>query len=439
MNDINKATTRKRQAFNIPSNEKKWGLTYFLPFLFSVIALGFVSIFHKSTLSVWVTIPSYSWIKFIIIFVTFVFSISSLAIAHISYPRIHNLKILLLGYLIFSIHLFYIAIQIAININPSLLNSNTKYSVIIYILVALSMCFVFSVKSFTKFQLVKTVLASSVTFMTMVLIYSFLGFLGELPIPELKFGSQGWLLPLFATIGVTFLSFKLIPNEYNFGGAISGILWLYALSASVKLTSIPQEQALLLENISIFLASGFILITLVSNWLMRMSHRLYYDPLTQIYNREYCDAILEERSNITMSKPSSIAMFDIDKFKNFNDTYGHATGDRVLQHVAQQVSRTVVPYGTACRYGGEEIIVFFPGLTVKEAFEICSNVNKNVKEGWIKSGRRKVRVTISGGVAELTTGISSLKQVLKSADKALYKAKDNGRDRIEISRKRALN
>jgi diguanylate cyclase (GGDEF)-like protein len=195
------------------------------------------------------------------------------------------------------------------------------------------------------------------------------------------------------------------------------------------MSGLPLAQAWAFEEITFLLASVLVLVTMVSNWLIRMSHRLYYDPLMQIYNREYCDAILEERSPVVFKKPSSAVMLDIDHFKKVNDTFGHAAGDRVLQYVAAVISNHVIPHGIACRYGGEEIAVFFPDLSAKEAQFICEQVRLAVKRGGVESGRRKINVTLSGGIAELR---STTVKALESADKALYEAKRTGRDKIVV-------
>ena len=437
MNQLkNKHIVRKQQIFN-GSSSGGWGSLYFWMFFTIAVLLGIAGILHNRTLAKLDVSSVYPWFRILFLVLVFCFSAVALVIAYLSYPRIHNLKILLLGSFTFLLHVFYLSVRITEFITDTIPKTHT-FTITIYCLLAINFLLVFGLPSFTKYRLAKAVLFFTVTGEFLFLFYMFIGFTGHVPVPSFSVGTYGWLLPLFAAGIVTMLSLKLVNDEYKLGGALSGIGWVYGISASVKLSSIPFDQALILEEIAFSITSGLVLVTMISNWLMLMSHRLYYDPLTQIYNREYCEAILSERSNIVFTKPSCVAMFDIDKFKKVNDTYGHAAGDRILQHVAQNVSQQVVPHGIACRYGGEEIIVFFPGIKLNDASDICFNVRQSVEDGWVQSGRRKLRVTISGGVAELSDRYSNLRDALKAADKALYEAKDTGRNKVVISGKRKV-
>jgi diguanylate cyclase (GGDEF)-like protein len=140
-------------------------------------------------------------------------------------------------------------------------------------------------------------------------------------------------------------------------------------------------------------------------------------------------------------------MLDVDHFKKFNDTYGHDLGDQVLRMVASKLSK-VAGGGKAYRYGGEEFCVIYPGKDMKASFPYLSSLRQTVDETRmvirgkdrpkqkpdIMSKRRRpiqeVHVTISIGVAEKCNELYTPEDVIKAADKALYVAKEKGRNRI---------
>jgi diguanylate cyclase (GGDEF)-like protein len=163
----------------------------------------------------------------------------------------------------------------------------------------------------------------------------------------------------------------------------------------------------------------------------------YIDQLTNLPGRR----ALEEEL-LKLGSSYSIAMMDIDHFKKFNDTYGHDAGDQVLQMVAARIKQSVSG-GKAFRYGGEEFTIVFPGKKVEETLEILDEVRKSIGDSKFKlrnkdrrSGKNKkdggknVEVTMSIGVAERIERAAIPHAVVKAADKALYRAKKQGRNRV---------
>lgn len=425
-------TQRQKQVFKIPSHAQ-WGAVYFWLFCLAALLLGAAVIQSRTVLAPLAESEIYAYIRFLLLFGICAFAVALLVLAHLSYPRIHNLKVLVLGYLTCLCHFFYVAVRLGGKINPVILASAESHQVFpvgFYLMLSLNITLALILPSYGKYRFARAVLLSLVSVESLLLLWLGLGFSGHFPLPNLSAGTQGWLLPFFVAAALTGLSWKTAKQEYNLGGALAGLSWVYAASASTRIGGLEREFAFILEEAGLFLATGLALVAVVGNWLSRMSHRLYYDPLTQIYNREYCEAILEERSNVVLGRPSCVAMFDVDRFKKLNDTYGHATGDRVLQYVADRLSREVVPEGIACRYGGEEIIVFFPGIGIEEAWEICEAARQAIKRGGVTSGRRRIQVTISCGVAPLGGKTPAITDAMKAADKALYEAKGGGRDRV---------
>jgi diguanylate cyclase (GGDEF)-like protein len=127
-------------------------------------------------------------------------------------------------------------------------------------------------------------------------------------------------------------------------------------------------------------------------------------------------------------------MIDIDHFKQVNDTYGHQAGDRILFSVAQTVQKMVVPEGIVCRYGGEELIVFFPGRTGRDIIRLAQRLRALLEGKETTFKRHHIGVTISIGLSDRRSPRQSLANVVRAADKALYIAKENGRNQIRFVR-----
>ena len=130
---------------------------------------------------------------------------------------------------------------------------------------------------------------------------------------------------------------------------------------------------------------------------------------------------------------NGVAMIDIDHFKKINDKHGHQAGDQVLFHIAQTVQREVVPEGIVCRYGGEEIAVFFPKRQPKRIIQIMEGVRSAIEHLKIKHGRKNVSVTVSCGIAYRSRSSQRIVDIIHAADKALYRAKNNGRNQVRTA------
>ncbi|NNC38063.1 MAG: PleD family two-component system response regulator [Hyphomonadaceae bacterium] len=158
------------------------------------------------------------------------------------------------------------------------------------------------------------------------------------------------------------------------------------------------------------------------------------DPLTGIGNRRYMDrsiAPLFAQLSDTGS-PFSLVVFDVDKFKRVNDMLGHDVGDKVLQEVAARLATNVRSIDVLSRYGGEEFIVAMPDTKQEDAMMAADRIRALLGGSTIKVGRKAINVTISAGVAEVFDG-DHFRDVFKRADDALYRAKQNGRDRVEAA------
>jgi diguanylate cyclase len=158
------------------------------------------------------------------------------------------------------------------------------------------------------------------------------------------------------------------------------------------------------------------------------------DPLTQLANRKYFDTTIEQAIAEARAKnePLSLLMTDIDHFKNFNDSFGHLTGDQVLRLVAMSVKQNVKGLDTAARYGGEEFAVILPNTVLRSAITVADHVRRAVmtKELMKRStGEHLGRVTISVGVATWRKN-DTVASFIERTDTCLYAAKRHGRNRV---------
>jgi diguanylate cyclase len=158
------------------------------------------------------------------------------------------------------------------------------------------------------------------------------------------------------------------------------------------------------------------------------------DPLTQLSNRKFFDTALEQAIAEANAKnePLSLMMTDIDHFKNFNDSFGHLTGDQVLRLVAMSVKQNVKGRDTTARYGGEEFAIVLPNTVLRSAIVVADHIRRAVmtKELMKRStGEHLGRVTVSIGVATLHKN-ETPQQLIERTDACLYAAKRHGRNRV---------
>jgi GGDEF domain-containing protein len=264
----------------------------------------------------------------------------------------------------------------------------------------------------------------------------------------------GYAVTAFLVAGVLLLVRSLITHKPVDGA----LLWsLAAFFLSARFLSVARTSTAYSATAACILAASII----ETSYLLA-----YHDELTTLPSRRaFNDALLH------LQAPYSIAAVDIDHFKRFNDTYGHDTGDQVLRLVAAKLAR-VTGGGEAYRCGGEEFTILFPGKTTSEVKDHLEQLRAAVESaefhqrgierrqaprGPDRRGRgtaaprgraRKgqairrlaeqrspapLSVTVSIGLASTSSEKSTPEQVMEAADKALYRAKDNGRNRLETA------
>ncbi len=161
----------------------------------------------------------------------------------------------------------------------------------------------------------------------------------------------------------------------------------------------------------------------------------YTDDLTGIYNHRFFveQLTLEVDRQKRYPTPLSLLMIDIDYFKNYNDTNGHLAGDQVLKAIAILIQRGVRQTDIVARYGGEEFSAILINAGREKALEIAERVRRNVADTTFPNENAQPNrdLTVSVGVATFTPPISTLTDLIREADHALYRAKKGGRNRIE--------
>ena len=155
------------------------------------------------------------------------------------------------------------------------------------------------------------------------------------------------------------------------------------------------------------------------------------DGLTNLYNHKFIMELLEQEIEKSVENKTNLClmMLDIDFFKRVNDTFGHQTGDRVLNAVSKLIQLNVRDYDSIGRYGGEEFMVVLPDIKLEDAYQIAENIRKGIQN--FKFTKKDLNVTISIGLTELHS--EETKTFVNRADTLLYRAKENGRNRTEVS------
>ena len=163
------------------------------------------------------------------------------------------------------------------------------------------------------------------------------------------------------------------------------------------------------------------------------------DPLMGIFNRRYLDRRLNEEFLRAQRYhlPLSMLLLDVDHFKTINDTYGHQTGDTVLKKLGHRIVHTARDIDIVARYGGEEVAVIMPNTPYPDAAALAERLRREIAGREMvaadeNDGQTEIRLTVSIGVSGFSQGqpAEDLRKLIRNADKALYQAKNAGRNRV---------
>lgn len=257
-------------------------------------------------------------------------------------------------------------------------------------------------------------------------------------------------------LGVTIDSFVISSNMLIIAigcGVISTlkikrwIKWIYMNIISLVIismlfyTCMPNKESAI-NTIIVFGVSSIIvgyIVYYITGYIIaseklyrKFKHEAEYDFLTGLRNVRNFNLIIDEIVSSNYKK-LSILFIDIDFFKKVNDDYGHDVGDEVLKESGKIFCNLLRNTDMIFRVGGEEFVALLPNCGSKKAVEVAERVRSNYKKHEFSiSNDHKIKVTISIGIASFPETTDDIKALVRKADKALYKAKENGRNRIEI-------
>jgi diguanylate cyclase (GGDEF)-like protein/PAS domain S-box-containing protein len=208
-------------------------------------------------------------------------------------------------------------------------------------------------------------------------------------------------------------------------GETLGVLYLSSQKPDCLTPSKQQLASTVAENISLALAN--------LRLRQQLQEQSICDPLTGLFNRRYMEASLQREIHRCdrLKKPLGIIAIDIDRFKHFNDEFGHDAGDLVLQELGNFLQSQIRGADIACRYGGEELVLILPETGLEDLRMRAEQIREGVKELRLQHNRQLLdRITISLGIACFPEHGLTPKILLKAADTSLYAAKQQGRDRV---------
>jgi len=156
------------------------------------------------------------------------------------------------------------------------------------------------------------------------------------------------------------------------------------------------------------------------------------DSLTSLYNRRYFfECVRRELNRANGNAVASLISLDVDNFKRFNDNYGHDAGDAILRELSTILIDTFRDTDIPCRFGGEEFAVFLPDASAEIALQRAEELRAAVENTSVLYSGEKLKITISSGVATMPENGTNIQSIMKSADRALYVAKDAGRNNVK--------
>lgn len=238
----------------------------------------------------------------------------------------------------------------------------------------------------------------------------------------------------------TLKRFTAIGFVMGVGFFMHGLFFAYN---AVKLMLIPEKMApdqisettiMLLMEVFLFMLWFTVSSSMLTNIVLQrgLKRLAYHDPLTGLLNRR---SLFERCNNLIQAsrvKQLSVLMLDLDYFKSINDKYGHVAGDKVLKHFVDIVSNELREFDLFGRIGGEEFLIAIPDVGEETTSTIAKRICTVVRESRMPYELIVIKYTVSIGHANYNvTNADELRNLIKAADKALYQAKENGRDRAE--------
>lgn len=238
---------------------------------------------------------------------------------------------------------------------------------------------------------------------------------------------------------------RLQPARYLFTLACGGHGLLLLASSLVLLLGKPHlpdpertwavAQFVMLESIVVLVMRAFGVLMLVNAHITaELRHFAERDPLTNVFNRRTFMQLLDKFVKLMqrMNSPLSLLAIDLDHFKRINDSWGHGSGDQALRHFVRVASEHLRSDHVMGRMGGEEFLIFLPNTSRDNAAKVAERLRAQVEAQTVADARGPIALTVSIGVTEIKPQ-ESQEAVLQRADQAMYQAKANGRNRVELA------
>jgi diguanylate cyclase (GGDEF)-like protein/PAS domain S-box-containing protein len=232
---------------------------------------------------------------------------------------------------------------------------------------------------------------------------------------------------------------KSVRFEKRFIHKNGSIVWI-DLSSTLRLDADGKPLYLVTDLVNITERKRVEIDLLSANKALTALHdtlreQAFRDELTGLYNRR----LLFETFDRELARakrhgyPVSVIMIDIDYFKDFNDTYGHQAGDEVLISLGTLLQNSVRQGDVACRYGGEEFLLILPSAQISDAMRRAEDICRNFQNTPIKIKERHLTSTVSAGIGIFPDHGSDATSIIKAADQALYRAKEEGRNCVRLA------
>lgn len=262
----------------------------------------------------------------------------------------------------------------------------------------------------------------------------------------------GIIILFFSLLPIAKLLYELPPGPLKkWWKILIGMVFFFIVSYLYLALQFRFESTLYgAEVMCILLFFGSLFVYFVSTLSLKTTldiKRIYAleienitDPLMDISNRRHLEQKLRQEFSeaVRYNLPFSILMLDIDHFKNVNDTYGHDVGDIVLRNLGALIKNFIRESDSVARYGGEEIVIILPLTDGQAAASMAERLRHEIEQCVMvpaesEKGITEIRITASIGVAEYAPELLNADELVKRADKAMYRAKEEGRNRVFLS------
>jgi len=363
-----------------------------------------------------------------------VFYLVALVLALFTYRNLYNVKVLLASVLfllagVYSL-LFFFEVSLPLKMFLKIPEGGIGARLFIYFFYSQALLLIALVPTYLSKPSTRILLFLLVLVEGMLLVGGSRYLLPTMEQPLGRFTERPMVILLFTNLCIAGISYALsLYRKDPYAWAVTGFLVLFTFAFWVR-----GEK---LEKLFLHWVPVSLVLTVLINLITSLWHRANYDPLLLIYSRGYINNLLQGKGK-GLGKQYALALFDLDHFKKINDRYGHSAGDAVLYEVAQKIREKSLPRGITCRYGGEEILVVFPETSLDYAERVGREVVSAVGGMKIpytgKKRKRNLRITVSGGVVAGMAGKDHVQNLLEAADKAMYRSKRLGRNRMSVSR-----